>query len=284
MLEGEYISNNTRFCKPSKKSINSLFLRNIVFIDSNYLDQNILALMSEADINTIRLTDDYRLDNLDFLNDYDLSFIRSIDILSDSVTNIEGLYSLFNLESINSTNQKIDYSKFPRLRAIGGELSLFSYKTLSNIDTLESIGISNKFKEIDVSIFSKNSKLKYLMLRSSKITSLKGLENFKKLECLELFHNRNITSLEGITEEHNKYLKEINIYKAPKLFYVNNYLSKLTNIENLQLACKRVDSLKFLDDLKKLKMLSIHNKIIEVEDGNKAPLIDALRRTNSKIW
>lgn len=284
MIEGEYIKNNTVFAKPSRKSINGLFLRNVVFITSERLHQNLEALIEEEGINTIRLTDDYKLDNLDFLKDYNLSFIRSIDILSDSIKNIDGLYSLLNIESINSTNLNIDYSRFPKLRSIGAELSSFSYKTLPNINTLESIGISNKFKENDISIFSKNKGLKYLMLRGSKITSLKGLENFKELECLELFHNNYITSLEGITEEHSKTLKEISIYKAPKLFNVNEYLSKLTKLEHLQLACKKVDSFKFLDNLINLKVLGIHNKVSEVEDGDKTPLIDALKRTNGKIW
>lgn len=285
MTEKDYIKNNTRFIKSSKKSVNGLFLRNVVFITSDKLKQNLDALMIEEDINTIRLTShNYQLDNLDFLKDRDLSFIRSIDILSDSVKNIDGLYCLQNIESINSINQNIEYCRFPKLRSIGGELSSYSYKTLSAISSLEAIGISNKFKEKDVTIFSKNKKLKYLMLRGSKITSLKGLENFKELEKLELFHNRSLVSLEGITEEHNKSIKEISIYTAPKLFYVNEYLSKLSNLEYLQLECKKLDSFRFLDKLKKLTLLSIHNKLNEVEDGDKTPLIEALKRTNGKIW
>jgi hypothetical protein len=260
-----------------------LFLRNVVFITSDRLKENLEALMREKDINTIRLTNDYKLDNLDFLSDYDLSFIRSIDILSDSIKNIDGLYNLLDIEGINSKNQNIDYNRFPKLRSIGAELSSFSYKTLSNVETLESIGIT-KFKEKDVSIFSKNKGLKYLMLRGSKIISLKGLENFKELKCLELFHNRNIISLEGISEIHNKSLKEISIYSAPKLFYVDEYLSKLPNLEHLQLDSKKVDSFMFLNSLRNLKLLSIHNKITEVEDGDKTPLIEAIKRTNSKIW
>jgi Leucine-rich repeat (LRR) protein len=122
------------------------------------------------------------------------------------------------------------------------------------------------------------------MLRGSKINSLKGLENFKELENLDLFHNRNLVSLEGITEEHNKSIKEISIYTAPKLFYVNEYLSKLSNLEYLQLECKKVDSFRFLDKLMKLNLLSIHNKLNEVEDGDKTPLIEALKRTGGKIW
>jgi hypothetical protein len=239
--------------------------------------------MNEKDINTIRLTDDYKLDNLDFLNNYDLSFIRSIDILSDSIKNIDGLYNLQNIEAINSINLSIDYSKFPKLRSISGELSTFSYKTLSNVNTLESICIVNKFKDDDLSIFSKNINLNYLMLRGSKVTSLKGLEVFKDLVCLELFHNRRIESLNGITENH-KNLKEIYIFGAQKLFHVNQYLAKTPNLETLQLECKKVDSFKFLNDLTNLKFLSIHNLLSVVEDGDKTPLIAALKRTNGKIW
>lgn len=284
MIEGEYIKNNTRFSKPSSKSIHGLFVRNVVFITSNNLEQDIQTLMNEKDINTIRLiSHDYKLDSLDFLNDYDLSFIRSIDVLSDSVKNIDGLYNLPNLESINSINQNIDYTRFSNLRSLNGELSTFSYKTLSKLNTLESISVSNKFKENDVFIFSNNSKLKYLMLRGSKITSLRGLEAFKNLQSLNLFHNRRLESLEGITEEH-KNLKEISIYGAQKLFHVNQYLSKVKNLETLELACKKVDSFKFLNDLMNLKLLSIHNLLSVVDDGDKAPLLDALKRTNGKIW
>lgn len=284
MIEAEYIKNDTKFVKSLKQVPNSLFIENIVFITSDRLRENLETLMKEKDINTIRLTNDYQLSNLDFLNDYKLDFIKSINILSDSVKNIDALYGLKNIEEITSDNLNIDYSRFPKLRRIGGELSAFSYKTLSNVETLESIAITNKFKEKDVSIFSKNKGLKYLMLRGSKITSLEGLENFKELKCLELFHNRNIISLEGISNVHNKSLKEISIYSAPKLFYVDEYLSKLPNLEHLQLDSKKVDSFMFLNSLRNLKLLSIHNKITEVEDGDKTPLIEALKRTNGKIW
>lgn len=285
MIEEEYINNNTKFIKPSKQGPHSLFIENVAFVTSDKLKQNLEALIVENEINTIRLTThDYKLDNLDFLNDYDLSSIKSINILSDSVKNIDALYSLLNLESITSTSKNIDFSRFPKLRGIGVELTAYSYKTLSTISSLESIRITNKFKENDISIFSRNKKLKFLMLRGSKITSLKGLENFEELECLELYHNNYITSLEGITEKHNKTLKEISIYTAPKLFYVNEYLSKLPKIEHLQLVCKKVDSFKFLDNLTNLKLLGIHNKVSEVEDGNKEPLLNALKRTNGKIW
>lgn len=283
MLEGEYIKNNTRFCKPPRKIGNSLFIQNVVFIYSDTIELDMQNLLVEEGINTIRLTDDYKLNNLDFLNDYNLSFIRRIDILSDSVKNIEGIYSLKNLEDINSINQKIDYTKFLKLRSIVGELNTFSYKTLSELSSLEYVAITNKFKEEDVAVFSRNSNLKHLMLRGSKITSLKGLENFKELETLKLLHNKKIMSLEGITEAHTQ-LKKIIVYVAPKLFYVNDYLARLIWLEYLELQAKKVDSYKFLDNLRQLTTLGIHNKINTSADGDKTSLLEALKRTNSKIW
>lgn len=285
MFQEEYIKNNTLFFKKEIQPKNSLFKENVVFITSNRLEENISALFKEKDVNTIRLTSyDYKLDNLDFLKEYDFSKIRSINILSDSVKNIEGIYSLPHLEEITSTNQNIDYSRFPKLRRIGAELSNHSYETLSEVTTLESVSITNNFKEKDVTIFSNNINLRFLTLRGSKITSLKGLENFEKLEALHLFHNKYITSLEGIVEKHNNSLKDVSIYVAPKLFYVNEYLSKISNLEHLQLNCKKVDSLRFLETLTKLTMCSIHNKVIQVEDGDKKPLIEALKRTGGRIW
>lgn len=282
MVDGQYIKNNTLFCKPEKKGKYDRFIENIIFIHSDNLNQDIKNLFNEKDINTIRLTDDYKLDNLDFLNKYDLSFIKSIDILSDSVTNIEGVYNLKNLEEVNSVNLNIDYTKLPNLKAICGELSAFSYKTLSELRNLEKI-IIEKFNKPDLSILANNKNLKSIAFSRSKLKSIAGLENFLELELLNLYENRSLISLEGIGEKHLK-LKEIIIYSASKLFDVNSYLSLLPQLETLQLDSKLVDSVKFLDSLNNLKHLSMHNLILGVDDGDKTPLINALKRTGSKIW
>ena len=284
MLEGEYINNGTRFTKPSRYYEGQLLRENVVFITSRNLKQNLEALIKEKDINTIRLTDDYKLENLDFLTTYNLDFIESIDILSDSVNDFEGLYSLRNLIRINSQKSKIDYTKFKNLKSIGLEIvDKYSLEKISLVTKLERLGLYNKYAEIDLSILSENINLKQLQIRGSKLKSLKGLENFKDLELLGLFHNRSLTSLEGISKDHVK-LRKIEIYSAPKLFEVNNYLKELPNLSFLQLDSKKVDSFAFLDSLQKLELLSIHNLVCNVEDGNKVPLIDALKRTNGKIW
>lgn len=285
MLEGEYIKNNTRFCKPSKFNESDLLKRNIIFIYSDTIKQDIDNLIKEDGINTIRLTShNYTLDNIDFLKDYNLSFIESIDILSDSITNIDGIYSLKNLKQINSEKSKIDYTRFEYLKSVGIELvDSYSIETLSKMTTLERLSLLNKYNQTDLSKISGNKKMKHLTVRGSKLKSLKGLENFLELESLNLFHNRSLTSLEGITENHFK-LKKIYIYTAPKLFNVNEYLIKLPKLKFLQLEAKKIDSFKFLDSLNELELVGIHNLLNESEDGDKKPLLKALKRTNGQIW
>lgn len=285
MLEGEYIKNNTRFCKPSKFNESDLLKRNIIFIYSDTIKQDIDNLIKEDGINTIRLTShNYTLDNIDFLKDYNLSFIESIDILSDSITNIDGIYSLKNLKQINSEKSKIDYTRFEYLKSVGIELvDSYSIETLSKMTTLERLSLLNKYNQTDLSKISGNKKMKHLTVRGSKLKSLKGLENFLELESLNLFHNRSLTSLEGITENHFK-LKKIYIYIAPKLFNVNEYLIKLPKLKFLQLEAKKIDSFKFLDSLNELELVGIHNLLNESEDGDKKPLLKALKRTNGQIW
>jgi len=184
---------------------------------------------------------------------------------------------------INSQNSKIDYTKFDNLKSIALEtVDKYSLEKISLLPKLERLGLYNKYAEIDLSILSKNINLKKLEIRGSKLKSLKGLENLKDVEMLGLFHNRSLTSLEGISKDHIK-LRKIQIYSAPKLFDVNNYLGNLQNLTFLQLDSKRVDSFGFLNSLNKLELLSIHNLVCDVEDGNKVPLINALKKTNGKI-
>jgi hypothetical protein len=284
MLEGEYIKNNTRFCKPPKFNENDLIKRNIIFIYSDTLKEDISNLLKEDGINTIRLTDDYKLENLDFLKDYNLDFIESIDLLSDSVKNVDGLYNLKNLKHINSQKYRIDYTKFNKLISVGIEqVDKYCIEKLSQLTNLKRLSLLNKFSEIDLTKLSGNKKLEQLTIRGSKLQSLKGLENFPELENLNLFHNRSLLSLEGIKENHFK-LKKIYIYIAPKLFYVNEYLVKLPKLKFLQLEAKKIDSFKFLDSLNELELVGIHNLLNESEDGDKKPLIKALKRTNGQIW
>lgn len=285
MLEGEYIKNNTRFCKPPRFNKSDLIKRNIIFIYSDTIKEDVKNLLNEDGINTIRLTShNYKLDNIDFLKDYDLSFIESIDILCDSIKNIDGIYSLKNLKHINSQKSQIDYTRFEDLKSVGIEqVDNYTIDKLAMVTNLERLGLYDKYSEPDLIKLSGNKKMKRLTIRGSKLKSLKGLENFEELESLELFHNRSLQSLEGITANHKK-LKKIYIYIAPKLFCVNDYLINLPKLKYLQLEAKKIDSFKFLDSLKELELVGIHNLLNESEDGDKRPLLKALKRTNGQIW
>ena len=261
------------------------FTERIAIIYSDYLEYALKAIKEVGNVNYFRLTTgSYKLNHLDFLKENNYDNIIAFDLLSDFVTNVEGLYYLQNLELINSDYKNIDYTRFPKLKAIYADLSNYSYKSFSELTKLIIIRLG-KYKYDDVTLFSKNKGLKKLMLRVSKIITLKGLENFKELEELELYQNRRLRSLEGITSEHNKTLKKIIVYSAPKLFHINEYLSKLPDLEYLELnKLKKVDSLKFLDLMRNLKFVRINYKSIEPEDGDKEPLLRAIKRTNGRIF
>lgn len=283
ILDEEYEKNDTIFIKPKIFHKDELIKQNIVFLTSRHLEKNIDALLVEKGINSIRLTSEYEFNNIDFLKEYKLDFIESIDLLSDSIENIEGLYSLKNLKRINNTKHRIEYSKFENLISLGIELvDKYDIEELSKLHNLEDLSLLNKFTEKDLTIISNNKNLKKLTIRGSKLESLEGLQNFEKLEKLELYHNRNLKSLKGI--DNHQSLEEIIINSAPKLFEINKYLSKVTKVNFLSLDSKKVDSFKFLDLMKKIELCGIHNLISEVEDGDKAPLIRALKRTKGKIW
>ncbi len=282
--DGKFIKNGTKFFKFAEKVDNKIRLDNVAFIYSDRIEKDMENIIAEGDINYLRIMYPYyTLDNLDFLKKYDLSFIHKIDIFSD-IKNIDGIYSLPHIEEINSTNQKIDFSQFSQLRCLAGELSSFSYKTLHKLTSLERIALVNKFKEEDLTIFANNKKLNDLMVRGSKITSLKGIENFTELEKLSLYHNRKLQSLEGLTISNQKLKKITMDVTGSKLFCINEYLKPLVWLEHLDLAIKSFDSFEFLDDLQNLKFLNIHNKLSKAFDENEKPLLDALKRTNGTIW
>ncbi|WP_157578214.1 hypothetical protein, partial [Tenacibaculum ovolyticum] len=119
------------------------------------MEKNIDALLVEKGINSIRLTSEYEFNNIDFLKEYKLDFIESIDLLSDSVENIEGLYSLKNLKRINNTKHRIEYSKFENLISLGIELvDKYDIEELSKLHNLEDLSLLNKFTEKDLTKIS----------------------------------------------------------------------------------------------------------------------------------
>lgn len=105
-------------------------------------------------------------------------------------------------------------------------------------------------------------KLDMLDLTSSKIKSLDGCQQIKKLQCLYLYYNRSlsdISALEGVKDS----LKALRIENCAKIkdFSV---LEKLENLELLDLSgSNEIPNLSFIRKLKNLKVFVFSVNVLD---------------------
>ena len=222
--------------------------------------------------------------DVDFLKDEVFSEAKSIHISANCIENIDAVYELKNLESFSLNVVKpsfeVDFQKLPTLKRISFEWS----KKFINIDKLKNLEDVKiwKYPYDNLKLFSDLKKIKRMEFNQSKLINLEGIEALSNLIEFELNYNRRLVSLKGFTSNH-KNLKIFHSYSAPKLYEVNDYLSKLVNLEVILLSkVKEIDSLKFLNKLKKLRIIEIKEGAFKVADNDYEPLKRALKRIEEK--
>jgi hypothetical protein len=139
--------------------------------------------------------------------------------------NFESLYSLINLEKMHLDKQKfaLDVSRFGNLGHLGGEY----WKGLINIESsfsLKSIVIQ-KLTDTNLERFSGLQNLEALHIYSSKILSLKGIEELP-IKVLSLAYNSQLEDVEAIKQL--KSLEVINFDKCNKI-YDFNFIEKMNS-------------------------------------------------------
>lgn len=142
----------------------------------------------------------------------DLENLTSLIHLSVNASNVTSLEKTFRLENLHYEHEKNDY-----------------------IPTLHL-----------------NKELKKLSIFFSKIKSLVGIENNHQLKKIELHKLDQLSSLEGLTDDHEQ-LKYLEIFNCKSLIDISQ-LSQLTALETLYL--QRIPPLKDLSFLKNLANLS----------------------------
>lgn len=245
-------------------------------INSSNIDKCI-KLMIERKINQMSLTSEYLLNNIDFIQNYDLSFIKGIYI-TRPIKDLSPVYNLRNLTHITLPEDyegKFDFSYLPKLEFLGTTWKdkFINLGTCHEMKYLKIFGFSNK----DLSMFQSLTKLEEIQLTSSKMVSLQGIENLAGLKILDIDTAKKLERLEGLTE-YNHNLTYLRIWIAPNLHDVEP-IGHLHNLESIQISkVKMLDSLKFLDNLHKLKICAIHPSNIDVRDGDFTPLERAKSR------
>ena len=176
-----------------------------------------------------------------------------------NLKNIRGLSIINNEEPFIIPKMKLDLSKLPTLEYICIDDCFI--ENLSEAKNLRSAWVNYYHKE-DFQELSSLEKMDTLDLTSSKIKSLDGCQQIKKLQCLYLYYNRSlsdISALEGVKDS----LKALRIESCAKIkdFSV---LEKLENLELLDLSgSNEIPSLSFIRKLKNLKVFVFSVNVLD---------------------
>ena len=243
--------------------------------------QQLIDYLNEKDIRSAYV---YGMENFEFLNESTrlehlrielrLPLREFLKLKKRKSGNLEKIYDirpLYNLENIRGLSivnneqpfiipkMKLDLSKLPTLEYICIDDCFI--ENLSEAKNLRSAWI-NSYHGKDLQELSSLEKLDTLDLTSSKIKSLDGCQQIKKLQCLYLYYNRSlsdISALEGVKDS----LKALRIENCAKIkdFSV---LEKLENLELLDLSgSNEIPSLSFIGKLKNLKVFVFSVNVLD---------------------
>ena len=236
----------------------------------NPYEENLSALRSMG-IKNIEINDSLGRPprNLNFLSRAD--FIEGVSLVSAKNLDLNPIQDLHNLKIINipfEHRATINFDNFPFLTycQIVWSDKIQNFNQLRLLETL----ILTAYKKDDLVQLSQLTSLRKLSLIKSTIKFLHGIENFEKLEFVELTLLKNLTSLEGI--ENLKNLIRLDLESVSIIGEINS-LSHLRNLELLAIHdCKNIQSLKPIAGLSKLQVIYLSGNT-NIVDGDMTPLI-----------
>jgi len=168
------------------------------------------AYMRDHGISALRLTGSFGFKGHDLSFLPELVFLRSLELYCWEAKGIKVIESLPQLEVLGlqyKSTQKIDLSAFSKLRVALVTWSK-GLSSLLELTTLEKLNVQN-YPHSNLEPISSMVGLKQLYLTSRKLEYLKGIEQLRSLELLDLYNCPFLTSMAG-TEQLPK-LKTIEI-------------------------------------------------------------------------
>ncbi len=214
----------------------------------------------------------YRGSNLDFLKNY--PFLETITIQYYGDIDISAIHYLNNLKKIainiiTNDTQLIDFTCFPIL-----DTCFFDWrpkaKSIFQCTTLRDLRIS-KFKKDDLANLQELTNLESLLISSSPIKSLKGIENLK-LSSLKLNYLTKLDSLTYIEGLANS-LQELDIHACKKINSIES-ISFLKRLDKLGVNnCGEISSIKPIKNLKKLDRFNFW-ETTNILDGDMTPCLN----------
>lgn len=210
----------------------------------------------------------------------DLSFVgedwevlRISTITSGSVVGVDSLYAMKNLRDLML---HVDVNEILDLGSLG---ALERFEVIWNED-IHLCPCPAKLEYMEISLYGKPDlrdfhgvgKLKALELRSPKLSSLGGIEEFRSLDRLSIYDARSLKEVRGLETLRN--LTELDFTRCRNLPALEE-LGHLSKVERLHLGdCGKIQSILPLLKLENLKELFLFET--NVLDGELAPIEDEL--------
>lgn len=175
-----------------------------------------------------------------------LTNLKELDLSGNYITEIKGLESLLNLETL-----KLD-AKLNEYERVVSEI-----KGLNTLTKLKDLSLQHQYKIEELKGIEKLISLVRLILNHNKIAEIRNLENLRNLEFLGLESNK-ISEIKGLE-------------KLDKLIYLNlswNKISEIKGLDNLRrleslyLSNNNIKMLKGLENLRSLTHIDVTNQSI----------------------
>jgi len=254
---------------------------------TSYWNESLRDIMFEKEINNLRLSRfaGWKDKDVSFLKT--LPFLKGIEVYADDIRDLSAMKDLELLEYIGldcNLSFDLDLNNFVNLKILQVKWN----KHLKNMINLSSIEYLNiiKYPYEDLVALHNYSNLKKLQLTSTKLKSLKGIDNLKNLKSVDFFKCNHLESLESV--DRLELLEELDIEKCKKL----NNLYQLGNLVNLKTLliedCGNIQSLKPLQNTQNLRKIWIGGNTTVI-DGDievviKLPKLKELWFVNKKHY
>lgn len=214
---------------------------------TSYWNESLREIMFEKEINNLRLSRfaGWKDKDVSFLKT--LPFLKGVEVYADDIRDLSAMKNLELLEYIGldcNLSFDLDLNNFVNLKILQVKWN----KHLKNMFNLSSIEYLNiiKYPYEDLVSLHNYSKLKKLQLTSTKLKSLKGIDNLINLKSVDLFKCNQLESLESV--DRLELLEELEIENCKKI----NNLYQLSNLVNLKTFliedCGNIQSLKPLQN------------------------------------
>ena len=170
--------------------------------------------------------------------------------------------------------EALDFNCFQNLKRLGCNWS-GNFKNLESCFKLEAMGFDKyKSKEKNLYEIGKHLNLNFLSFVHGNLATLEGIENFPKLETLELSYQRNLIFIKDLGKIKDS-LIGLNIEGARNIKDYES-VAKLKNLKYLRFdKCGEIESLDFINDMPNLEAITFYKT--NIKDGNMLPLLKLKR-------